>query len=531
MKVDSYVKNVLVPGNAAVSRLRMNGLPVSLERLHASVKRWNAEADELEKLIKDFGIKHGMVLTFSKARSLPKKQLLDVLYGKGLGLPIEMRTPTGEPSTDGEALMEYASLMNPRPTDDPVVRAILKLRSISKAISTNAGGFEKTRRSDGCCHPQFSWALRTARLSAENPNTQNIPEKADREVADEVKSWLVPRIKPAPTPEEWDPRIHGSCMRWDIAGAEAAIRAACLTALFCSEPDPIAWEFIRLGKDIHSKTASLIFGKPDGFYKKGDLEREAVGKNTTFAKLYGATWKTVQATIWDKARHWLEDEEAKGVSDRWEQGYPMVMELYELDKDHLGRLGYCEDGYGRRRWIPIPAGATYRGLIDGKAKWDIKAKDQNEYQSINGKLNHAFHVAANTPTQGMSATDALFMLALTTLGEYIDLELPPMWKDLGLDFPEASTWRLNGGPGPDGPIKTWYSNTVHDSGWLDCAPGRHIESAAKVIWRRCHALPMDWRIKTDTPYRVELKVGPDHSHLKPYNLMAKKFGFEELPER
>lgn len=532
MHVNDYLRDVLVPGNVAVSRLRMNGLPMDTARMATSMALWEKQAAELERTVVEFGQKKGLVLKFSKAHALPTNDLLELLYGKGLGLPVEKLTPTKKPSTDDGALIRWGSVMNPRPGDDPIVTAILKLRSLNKAMTTYHAGFARARRADGACHPHFNWAIRTPRISSDNPNAQNIPERADKAVADEIKSWFVPRQQPAPTPEQWDPRIHGSCFRWDIAGAEAAVRAACLTALFCSQPDPVAWPYIRLGKDIHSKTASLIYGVPEGTYRKGSIERDAVGKNTFFAKQFGAIWVTVQRTVLEKARVWLTDDEAKKISDEFDAGYTGLVELYELDKEHLGKTGYCEDGYGRRRYIGLPQGVTYAGRdSNGKVKWDVKASSKEGYRKIFSDLEHRCHIAANTPTQGMNASDCLWMVALTTLGEYVELKVPPMWEHRGLLFPEAAGWKLNGGPGPGGkPLLAFYSNTVHDSGWLDSAPGRHLESAAKVIFRRCTALPMDWRLQTDVPYRIELKCGPDQGHLYDYNSVADKFGFERMPE-
>jgi len=286
-----------------------------------------------------------------------------------------------------------------------------------------------------------------------------------------------------------------------------------------------------MGKDIHSKTASLIYGVPEGTYRKGTIERDAVGKNTFFAKQFGAIWVTVQRTVIEKARVWLTDDEAKKISDEFDAGYTGLVELFERDKEFLAMHGYCEDGYGRRRWVGLPQGVRYLGRdANNKTKWEVKAGSKEQYRKVHSDLEHRFHIAANTPTQGMSASDCLWMIALTTLGEYVNLQYPPMWADRPLMFPEAEHWRMNGGPGPDGPLLAWYSNTVHDRCWGDTAPGRHIESAAKVIFRRCQAVPFDWRIKADVPYRIELKVGPDQGHLYDYNKIAKKFGYEEMPE-
>ena len=444
-------------------------------------------------------------------------RLADLLY-KGLGLEPGRATKRGY-STDAEALAAYASLTTPRPDDDQTVWKVLKIRSLAGAIA-KAAAYRETRRADGCCHPKFNWALRTSRLSAEDPPTHQIVEHSDPEVADGIKSFMVPRVAPAPRPEDWDPHRHGSVLRWDIDGAEAAIRAAMLTRRFCSRPDP-AWEYIRLGKDVHAHTASLIYRRPEGEFQKGMWERDGVAKHVFFGKQFGGDWGTVQATIWKRARVWLPDAEAQKVCAAFDAGHPGLVELYERDKERTAALGHCEDGYGRRRWVDFPAAATFLGWRDGRTQWRIP-------RGLGAQVARAWHVAANTPTQSMNATDCLWMIALGVLGEYVELRVPPMWERVGLACPEAAGWRLHGGPGPGRkPFQAWYSNTVHDSAWGDCAPG-YLEPFAKLAWRRCRAVPFDWRLEADVPYRVSVSVGPDFGHLEPYARAAARHGLEPL---
>ena len=545
MDLNAYYWQILVPANVAVSALRRAGLPVDLVRLRATRAVWQARLKDLESFVEGEAAKVGVSLHYSSVHSTSPKAMQALLY-QGLGLPVRKRTaptktfPDGQPSTDDEALIDYGSVAVPRAGDHPVVSAMLKIRSLAKGIGTYLNAFERECRSDGCVHPHFKWNLRTPRLAAENPPVHQIPEKSDKEVADGIKSCFVPRQSPAPTPEEWDPRIHGSCVRWDISGAEAAIRAAMLTHRFCSRPDPVAYDYIRLGKDIHSKTASLIYRKPEGTYTKGMYERDAVGKQAFFAKIYGANWRTVQSTILTRSRIRLSDAEAQKISSAFDAGYSGLTELYEWDKRFIGDHGYCEDGYGRRRWIGLPDQCRYAGITgSGLTLWDVAGRiapnrddlprDDRLRRTLWGQLEHAFHMAANSPTQGMSATDTLWMLALLYHGEYVDLAVPPMWADRGVLYPEAAGWKLHEGPGPRGkPFLAWHTNTVHDSAWPDCAPG-YLEPLMKVLVRRCTAVPFDWRLEADVPYRIDIQAGPDFGNLEDYNIVAARFGLEPMP--
>lgn len=519
MKLQDYVSDVLLPANSAVCALRRAGLPIDLGRLESVVAEWERQLVDLERQVEGRAAEVGTPMRYSARHAVGHDDLEAFLY-RGLGLTPMRRTKTGW-STDAEALASYASITHPRPDDDQDVLRVLKIRSFQGAVA-KAAKYRETRRADGCCHPKFNWALRTSRLSAEDPPVHQIPEHSDPDVADAIKSFMVPRVAPAPRPEDWDPRRHGSVLRWDIDGAEAAIRAGVLTKLFCSRPDP-AWEYVRAGRDIHAQTAAMIYGGPESEYKRGSVERDVVAKHTFFTRQFGGEDSTVQATIWELGRLWLEDDAVRRIVAAFDAGHPMLVELYERDKVQAGTKGYCEDGYGRRRWCGFPPGVKYLGwgLPDGKTRWSIP-------RGLGAQVARAWHVAANSPTQSINATDCLWMVALCYHGEYVELRVPPMWECKGVDFPEARAWRLHGGPGPAGkPFQAWHCNTVHDSAWGDCAPG-YLEPFAKLVWRRCRAVPFDWRLEADVPYRVSVSVGPDFGHLRRFNDAAREFGMEPL---
>lgn len=532
---DTY-RYEFVPANTACSAMRMAGMYVDVERAAAHVADFDAKLAKLEKYIEGEAAKAGVALKFSDKHAAPQKKLAAFLFTapRGLNLKvIEWSEKTGEPSTGSASLTWYASVDHPRKEDNKVVYAILKQRSLAGARAKYLIGFPAARRADGCIHPHSNWAtVRTARLSMSDPPVHQIPEHSDDEVATAVKSIFVPRVKPARTAAEWDPRRHGSFYRWDVAGAEAAIRAAVLTKRFCTSPLTL-YDYIRSGKDMHAKTASIIFDVPEGTYKKGDSQRDVVGKQITFALLYGGSWKTVQTTIWDRARVWIDDDTAKRYFAAFFAGYPELPELYERDKRQLGettvamaasgRPGYCEDGFGRRRGVVLPDGVTYEGVDDdGVTQWTVP-----DDAKARRALEHCFHVVANTPTQSMCAATVLWALALLYHGEYVPLAVPAMWT--APLFPEARNWKIDGQS-----LHAWQTNTVHDSGWGDCGPGkdgRELERVAKVIWRRCQAVPWDWLLDTDVPLRIELKVGADASDMRPYNTVAEQFGLEPMPLR
>ena len=580
MKLLDYYGQVLVPANVAISAIRRAGLAVDVDRCR-EVRVLLAEDLEKEKrVVEGAAAAKGFTLKYSEDKhGINSKKLSDFVFGKqGLGLtfPEQMRSwemrqemmvgKKGDYSTSAEVLSWFASLSVPKPDDHPVVRSMLRVRSLSGAMTKYIDKFLDLLRADGAIHANYNWALRTSRISASNPPVHGIAERADKYVADLIKSCIVPRVAPFRVREwntnpkkgpinfgGWDPRVHGWCGRWDISGAEAAIRAAMLLKKYVPESDMTTWDYIRLGKDVHGYTAALIYEKPDGTFVKGSYERDAVGKQTFFAKIFGAMWRTVQGTIWKKARLWLSDKDAQKTNDNFDKGYPGLTDLYTYDMITLGQraaesdnnVGWCVDGYGRRRSIPLPEGVTfdenYVGAWGADPKFpgyqfDSGRNNERPEKEMKRLLNHAFHVMANTPTQSMNATDNFWMLALAYHGEGLveqfgGLQVPPMWAKEGLHFPEAADWQMHEGNGPGGkPLRAWHSNTVHDSGWFDGAPG-HIEPTMMLLWRRCHALPFDWRLEADVPYRIDLSVGPDMANLCDYNLVAKEFGLIPMPKR
>ena len=256
------------------------------------------------------------------------------------------------------------------------------------------------------------------------------------------------------------------------------------------------------------------------------------------AAIFGGSWKALKWQLWKEGRIRIEDEAIKKIVENFSKGYPGISALYEVDKVMLGEnlggesadgrsvLSSCVDPYGRVRAIEVPKEVVpyFRNGTWRQLPFEM------DYE-IKKKLLHAFHVAANTPTQSCNATDTLWMLALLYGGEYVDLAVPPMWERDGVLYPEAKGWALNEGPGPGGkPFQAWHINTVHDSGWGDGAPG-YMEATAKLVTRRCTAVPLDWRLEADVPYRIELKVGPDMADLRSYNKVAKEFGLEPVADK
>ena len=499
---------------------------------------WQTELTQLEREVEGAASAKGFTFRYSPLHALkPDAVVREFLYSaQGLGLEVMRWTDPeyGEPkpSMDDEALLRYAAVgvnhdrMNGRSFQDhPVVYRILKIRSIAKARGTHLGGLLTARRADGCAHAKFNYPENTTRLSAEDPPVHQLPEKADPDVAKLVKACIVPRRGAwLGDPEDWDPRKHGWCAKIDVKGAEMVVRAGAIAR--CSVLAP----YLRDGKDAHGKTGAAFYGRPEGAFAKNDPERNVVGKQANFLLIFGGSWVALQQQLWKLGRTWFERPEAQRFHRVFFETYPDLARQYEADTGLMVARGYIEDPYGRRWHMPVPHDYAAERK---NGKWSFaftrRIVSEDEAKALDRMLAYRRHCYANRPTQAAQGTTTLWCIALCHHGEYVELRVPPCWERYGVPFPEASGWQLNEGDGPGGkPFRAWMNNTVHDSLWLDGAPGT-LEPAMKVCFRRFMGVPADFLLDANMPWRVEAEVGPDLGHLRPYTDVAKQFGLEAMP--
>jgi DNA polymerase I len=162
------------------------------------------------------------------------KQIQTILFDK-LKLPVNKRTPKGQPSTAEEVLQELA-------LDYPLPRLILEHRSLSKLKSTYTDKLpQMVHPHTGRVHTSYHQAVAaTGRLSSSDPNLQNIP----------VRSEEGRRIRQA---------FHRAARSRDRRRGLLADRIA-------HHGPPVGDEGLlaafAAGADIHRATAAEVFGIP-----------------------------------------------------------------------------------------------------------------------------------------------------------------------------------------------------------------------------------------------------------------------------
>lgn len=160
------------------------------------------------------------------------KQMGEVLFDK-LGLPTGKKTKTGY-STNAEVLEKLIG-------QHQIIGEILTYRKLTKLKSTYADGLLKVIGPDGRIHTNFQMTVTaTGRLSSIEPNLQNIPTRS--ELGAEIRRMFVP----AP-----------GCVLVDADYSQIELRILAHMA-----DDEIMLEAFRQGVDIHTVTASQVFGVP-----------------------------------------------------------------------------------------------------------------------------------------------------------------------------------------------------------------------------------------------------------------------------
>ena len=241
------VEMPLVP---ILAEMELTGIRILPERLQRYDRDLQRELSAIEEEI--FGL-CGRSFNINST-----KQLQAVLFEER-GLTPVKRTKTGY-STDTsvlEVLVEQAE-------HDPVPKMVLRHRVLSKLRSTYVTSLPLLVSAEtGRLHTHFvQTGTATGRLSSKNPNLQNIPVR--EEEGRKIREAFVPD--------------HGCVfLSADYSQIELAILA------YLSEDRTLLRTFSE-GGDVHSLTASFIFGVPE--YQVAPEQRR-VGKTINFGVIYG----------------------------------------------------------------------------------------------------------------------------------------------------------------------------------------------------------------------------------------------------
>jgi DNA polymerase-1 len=257
-------------------------------------------------------------------------QLRQVLFDE-LKLPVQSRTGiTGAPSTDQETLEKLATLEHPGAR---LPRKILEHRRLAKLKGTYVDALpDMINPRTGRVHASFNQTVAaTGRLSASEPNLQNIPVR--REQGQQIRQAFIP--EPG----------------WLFLTADYSQIELRLLAHFCG--DETLRQAFAQGRDIHAAVAAQIFGVAEDLVTP---EMRRMAKTVNFGVIYG-----ISAVGLAQRLEIPRDEAAKFISAYFAR-YPRVEEYQARLLEQCRRNGFVATILGRRRQFDpsaIRANSTY----------------------------------------------------------------------------------------------------------------------------------------------------------------------------
>lgn len=286
------------------------------------------------------------------------KQLGTVLFEE-MGLKAPKKTKNGY-STASDVLDKLSH--------HEIVSLVLEYRHVTKLNSTFVSGLINAADGEGRVHTTFHQSVTaTGRLSSTDPNLQNIPIRT--ELGRELRKFFIPK--------------KGYLL------ADADYSQIELRVLAHVSGDSEMCRAFNEGADIHTSTASAVFGVPEEMVTS-ELRKRA--KAVNFGIVYGIGEFSLAEDL-----H-ISRKEAKEYIESYLARYSGVSEYLDAAIESARKAGYVSTVFGRRRAIP-------------------------ELNSSNRNLQ-AFgeRVAMNSPIQG-SAAD-IIKIAMIRVFRRLESELP-----------------------------------------------------------------------------------------------------------
>ena len=269
-------------------------------------------ATELEKRIGEIEaeIYDAAGYTFNIAST---QQLARFLYDD-LGLAAGRRTKTGR-STDADTLETLRA-------ENPMVELVLEHRQLTKLKGTYVDALPQLVERDGRVHTSYYQAVAaTGRLSSADPNLQNVP----------VRSGIGQRIRAA--------FVAGAADHVLVSADYSQIE---LRVLAHVTEDPGLLDAFQRREDIHTRTASIVYGVPPAQVTR-DMRRNA--KVVNFGLVYGLSEFGLSRDTG------MTREDAAAFIQSYFAHFASVTQWLEQTRQFVRQWGYVQTIFGRRRYI------------------------------------------------------------------------------------------------------------------------------------------------------------------------------------
>lgn len=315
---------------------------------------WETESDFIRLIarIKERGIK--IDTKFSQKKAIEGTRILNEIKNSlgwnpgssdqitrylidDLGLPVLKRTPQGKPCMDKEALAEYELYLDAMEND--TAKKVLTYRGWQKTVSSNFQAYLDLMDENQILHPNYKvHGTRTARLSCEKPNLQQIPRESVKPWNGDVKKAFIPRSD----------GLH--LYSFDFKQVEFRLAAA-----YARETELL--EIFNSRADIFTEMSQRL-----------DRPRHDI-KTFTYATLYGAG-KGKIALILKKPK-----DEADDLYNEFHSTWPGFRRISEKAAKLASNDGYIEYWTGRRRHLDKKdSHKAFNAVIQGGAFEIVKRR-------------------------------------------------------------------------------------------------------------------------------------------------------------
>jgi DNA polymerase-1 len=350
-QLTSVYETIDLPLVPVLFRMEQAGVRVNLGALDELSTRFGAEISRVSELIFEHA---GHRFNINSP-----KQLGEVLFNR-MGLPKPVVRGKGKAISTAQDVLEGLA------EEHAIAQHVIEFRHLAKLKSNYVDALPLLVDADSRVHTTFNAAATaTGRLSSVNPNLQNIP----------IRTALGREIRAA----------FVAAPGHQLLSADYSQIELRLMAHFSQ--DPLLVDAYRTGRDIHTLTASEVFGVPaEGM----DKHVRARAKAVNFGIVYGISAFGLAAQLG------IPQGEARQYIDRYFERYAGVRSFIDQTIAETRKTGSVRTLFGRMR--PIP---------------DIESRNSNQ-------RGFAERTAINTPLQGTAAD--LIKLAMIAIDKRLKEE-------------------------------------------------------------------------------------------------------------
>lgn len=333
-KLTSVYETIDLPLVPVLFRMEQVGVRINLSALDELSQRFGSEMQRVSE--------HIYTHAGRRFNINSPKQLGEVLFTH-MNLPKPLIYGKGKKISTAQDVLENLA------EEHEIAQLVIEFRHLAKLKSNYVDALPLLVDRDSRVHTTFNAAATaTGRLSSVNPNLQNIPIRT--ELGREIRAAFV------------------AAPGFRLLSADYSQIELRLMAHFSQ--DPLLTDAYKTGRDIHTLTASEVFGVPA---ENMDKHVRARAKAVNFGIVYGISAFGLSAQLG------IPQGEAKLYIERYFERYAGVRAFIDKTIEETRRTGSVRTLFGRMR--PIP---------------DIESRNANQ-------RGFAERTAINTPLQGTAA--------------------------------------------------------------------------------------------------------------------------------